>query len=103
MPPTVTVTEASATAVDAPDSVTVPATANPSRFSAMLTVSSPAIVSRLSASVPTGRTVTVNSVSAPFQSSVSAAVAVTLHSPASTSVSAPVAAFTVHTSGDSVP
>ena len=51
--PTVTVTDASSSLP------VLPVIANPAAFSSMLTVSSPAMVSRLRASVPLGSTVTV--------------------------------------------
>ena len=70
---------------------------NPAAFSAMLTVSSPAMTSRFSARAPAAATVTVNVAVAWFQSAVPAAVAVITQAPTSTGVSAPVDASTVHT------
>ena len=74
-----------------------PLIANPAAFSAMFTVSSPAMVSRFSNNVPAAATVTVKVAVAWFQSAVPAAVAVITQAPTSTGVSAPVEACTVHT------
>ena len=63
MPPTSTVTDAPSTVTDAPV-VTVPEITNPSPCSAALTMSSSAIVSSATDSIPALSTCTVNVTSA---------------------------------------
>ena len=89
--PTVTVT------VTPPSEPVSPEIVNPASFSAMLTVSSPAMMPRFSARVPADSTVIVKVAVASLYSSLDAAVAVITHSPGPAIVNAPVDELTVHT------
>ena len=90
--PTVTVTVTPASEPVSPD------IENPSAFSAMFTVSSPAMSLAVSAREPASSTVMEKVAVASLYRAVPAVAAVTTHSPTPSSVNSPLAASTTHTS-----